>query len=334
MPSGATCAAEDDDLTEESFIDTLRKAASHPGARGLRDDAAVLELGDETLVITHDMMAEGVHWFPGTDEHDIARKLVATNLSDLAAKGARPIGAVLGFTLGDDLYNSRFAHWFINALMEWNVPLLGGDTISADVKSAGLTLIGSATHCPVPGRDGASPGDGIWVCGHIGDAMIGYNCLKGAMGAIFEKDREQVALEPYFTERFLRPEPLLDAGYALAPVVTAMMDVSDGLLIDATRMAQTSGASFDIALADVPFSAQFDAALDGKPAEEARLTRDAAMAFGDDYALLFTLPRGATPPVEARRVGTVMPQGANPLLIDGSPPPDEQVLGYRHGSRH
>lgn len=294
----------------------------------------MLEIGGETLVLTHDMMVEGVHWLPGTDEADIAHKLVASNLSDLAAKGAEPVGALCGFTLGDDIYNARFAHWLGRALARWNVPLLGGDTVASPTRMAGLTLIGRATTVPVPSRAGARPGDAVFVAGFVGDAMFGHGSLKGAVASVFMKNNTAVHLEPYFIDRFLRPMPLLDEGRALAPLVSAMMDVSDGLLLDATRMAEASGVTFALDFAAMPFSPEFLAALDGNQLDvmtDFRLTKDAALRWGDDYALLFTAPAGTELPVAARRIGTVQARGPVPLLIDGAPPSDPDALGYRHG---
>lgn len=321
-------------MSEElAFIDQLRGLPLHPGARGLNDDAAVLEIGGETLVITHDMMAEGVHWLPGTDEADIAHKLVATNLSDLAAKGAEPIGALLAFGLDDPLYNKRFAHWVGKALKKYDMPLLGGDTIAAGKRVVGMTAIGRATHTPVPARSGASPGENIWLCGHIGDAMIGHGVLKGAMASVFMQNNTRVTLDPYFTARFLRPEPLLAQGQALAPQVSAMMDVSDGLLLDAMRMAEASDVTLALSYETMPFSPQFLASLDGNQLDvktDFRMTKEAAMRWGDDYALLFTAPPSVQPPVEAVRIGTVERAGKHRVTVDGNPPADDEPLGYQH----
>src|SRR3982751_3248775 len=95
--------------SESAFIESLKALATHPAARGLADDAAVLELGGRHLVLTHDMLVEGVHYLPGDPPADVAWKLVAVNLSDLAAKGARPLGVLLGFTLGDEIWDRAFA---------------------------------------------------------------------------------------------------------------------------------------------------------------------------------------------------------------------------------
>lgn len=287
---------------ESALIDALRALAIHPAARGLADDCAVLDFGGEALVLTHDMMVEGVHWLPGQDMDDVAWKLVATNLSDLAAKGAQPVGVLLGFTLGDA--DARFIEGLSEALAAFNVPLLGGDTVSANgPRSLGLTALGRATHRPAPSRSGATAGDGLWITGPVGAAMLGFEALKANTG------QDSAA--------FRRPVPRLAEGRALAPLATAMMDVSDGLLIDAARMASASGVTFAIDSAAVPFP----------PAMPANRV-DEAMRWGDDYELLFTLPAGMTPPVAAHMIGTVIAATPSPVIVDGAVPHGK--LGYTH----
>jgi len=288
---------------EATFIDILRAIAHHPGARGLADDAAILEVGAETLVLTHDMVVEGVHVLPGADPADTAWKLVATNLSDLAAKGARPLGVLLGMMLGDD--DARFAEGLADVLDHYGVPLLGGDTVGGGPPRAlGLTAIGLATHRPVPARSGAMPGDVLWVTGTLGAAMMGYEAL-----------RDGGTDDP---TAYLRPLARLPEGEALAPLVTAMMDVSDGLLIDAWRMAEASGTTLSL-----------DSALTPIAAPESR--RMDALRWGDDYELLFTLPEGIAPPVPATRIGAVEPRGFVPLFLDGNPIAHSEGLGWQHG---
>lgn len=287
---------------EFAFIAALRELAIAPAARGLNDDAAVLEIGSETLVLTHDLLVEGVHVLPGQDAADIAWKLVAVNLSDLAAKGATPIGVLLGHMLGED--DPRFIEGLREVLTRYDLPLLGGDTVSASgTRSWSLTAIGQATHRPVPSRAGAQPGDDVFVTGTIGAAMLGFEALQGGGGG--------------HTVAYRRPLPRLAEGRALAPLVTAMMDISDGLLLDAWRMASASGVTFALDSAAVPV------------AEPTR--RDRCLRWGDDYELLFTAPPGATLPVTAHRIGEVVPRGDAPLVLDGQPQPDETELGYLHG---
>ncbi len=288
---------------ELDFIELLRGLPLHPGARRLNDDAALLEVGGETLILTHDMLVEGVHTAPGQDPADIAWKLVATNLSDLAAKGAEPVGVLVGLMLGGD--DAAFVEGLREALKAFHTPLLGGDTVSGGPpRSFGLTAIGRATHVPVPSRSGARVGNAIYVTGTLGAALAGFEALDGG-------DRD--AALPY-----LRPMALLAKGQALAPVVTAMMDVSDGLLLDAWRMAKASGVTFEIDPALVPIALP-----------EAR--RAEALRWGDDYQLLFTVPEGTALPVPATRIGSVgrSRKGAQ-LKIEGELIRHPEHLGYSH----
>lgn len=321
--------------TEFGLIASLRALATHPAARGLMDDAAVIEVGGETLVLTQDSMAEGTHWLEGTDPYDIAWKLVASNLSDLAAKGAQPVGVLLSYTLGTG--DARFVEGLKAVLQRYDVPLLGGDTISAaGPRTLTLTAIGKATHVPPPSRSGAKVGDAVWVCGMIGDAMRGHDDLTAGDRAEALGLSRSIAKDPdpHFVEKFLRPQPLLAQGRLLAPLVTAMMDVSDGLLLDAQRMADASRVTIDIDFDAIPFSAQFmrDAATGNQldVLSKGYAVRRAAASWGDDYALLFALPGNANPPVEATRIGQVLERGDHGLLIGGMPPPPDSPLGYQH----
>ena len=265
----------------------------------MNDDCAVLDLGGETLILTHDAMAEGIHFLPGQDPADVAWKLVATNLSDLAAKGAEPLGVLLGYQFG--IGDARFVSGLREVLEHYAVPLLGGDTISATgAQVLGLTALGRATHRPVPSRSGARAGDAVWITGPVGAAMLGFEALKAGHG-------DSLA--------YRRPAALLAQGRALAPQVSAMMDVSDGLLIDAQRLAIASGVTIALDRASVPVATG-----------EAR--RDDALRWGDDYQLLFTLPATMAPAVAAHRIGAVHAQGPSPLLLDGTPP--TAPLGYEH----
>jgi len=287
---------------EFTFIQALRALPLHPGARGFADDAAVIAFGGEVLVLTHDAMAEGVHFLPQADMADVAWKLVASNLSDLAAKGAEPVGVLLGHVLGDD--DAGFILGLEEVLSHYNVPLLGGDTISAKgPRTLGLTAIGRATHRPVPSRGGAQAGDQIYVTGQIGAAMTGFEALRDGGDAD--------------SSAYRRPMARLAEGIALAPQVSAVMDVSDGLLLDAFRMAEASKVTMAVESMLVPLGAPDDRRLD-------------ALRWGDDYELLFTLPAGINPAVPATRIGDVLAHGQAPLVLDGAPISSAEGLGYRH----
>ena len=272
----------------------MRALAKDPAARGLDDDAAVIEIGGETLVLTHDMIVEGVHYLAGDPPGDIAWKLVAVNLSDLAAKGARPLGALLGYALGDDAWDRAFAEGLGCVLSAFGLPLLGGDTVAMPVgapRALGLTAIGQARGA-VPGRSGARLGDLLWVSGTIGDAGAGLKLLQGGGDGV-----------DALVERYRQPRPRLEAGERLAPLVTAMMDVSDGLLIDAGRMSAASGCAVRIDLDSVPMSEALLA-----HAGDDRAARLEAASAGDDYELLF-----ATRPDAATRILTLAEEIGLPL---------------------
>lgn len=294
----------------------MRGIARDPAARGLMDDAAVIDLGTETLILTHDMMAEDVHWLPKADPADVAWKLVSVNFSDLAAKGARPLGVLLGFMLGDSDWDRRFAAGLAQVLAHYDVPLLGGDTISSrgDKRAVGLTAIGAATHRPVPSRGGARAGDLVCVTGTLGDALAGFEMIEAGLDA-----------GDTLSAAYNRPLARLGEGQALASVVTAMMDVSDGLLLDAERLATASMAEIRIDMDTIPLSAAYRAIRGGSL--DSRLQ---AASWGDDYQLLFTLPESAALPVVATAVGRVGEGSGLALFDKGARVPLPPSLGYQH----
>lgn len=268
-------------MRERALIaDLLAPLATHKAARGLNDDAAIWlpPLGRE-LVLTHDVLAAGVHYLPDDPPSDIAWKLLAVNLSDLAAKGATPAGVLLGLGLSaaeDEDWLRSFVAGLARGLDRWNVALFGGDTVSGLAHAVlGLTAIGSIEPGMAPARSGALAGDKLWVSGSIGDAGLGLAVAQG-----------KLPYDKYLLNRFRRPEPRLALGAALAPLAHAVMDVSDGVLIDAQRMAAASGLAICIELAALPLS---DAAAAHTADDAARIARATA---GDDYELLFAAPPG------------------------------------------
>ena len=302
--------------SESTFIALMRSMATDPSARGLLDDTAVIKLGAETLILTHDMMAEDVHWLPTADAADVAWKLVSANLSDLAAKGARPLGVLLGFMLGNDAWDRRFAQGLEAALKHYDAALLGGDTVSnrGDKRALGMTAIGAARFTPVPSRSGAQPGDLLYVTGTLGDALAGFEMAEvGLEGATS------------LMSAYHRPAAKLAEGQALAALVTAMMDVSDGLLIDAERMAVASKVNITIDLANIPLSAPYR-----QQRGDSLDSRLQAASWGDDYQLLFTAPNGLELPLPATAVGHVTAGSGLSLTDDGTPIPLPATLGYQH----
>jgi thiamine-monophosphate kinase len=260
-------------MRESEVIERLRRIATHEAARGLLDDAAVFH----GLVITHDSIAEGVHYLPFDPPASVGWKLVTVNLSDLAAKGATPAVALLSLTIrGDSEWEDEFITGVEAACESYALPLVGGDTIALPdgaPRVLGLTAIGYAG-TRVPSRSGGEPGDRLWLIGNVGESAAGLEQLLGDLKAIGP-----------LVDVYRRPVPLLAAGQALAPYAKAMMDVSDGLLLDAQRVAKASGCAIEIDLDSVPLSGAF--IRDRGKDLNARLF---AATGGDDYALLAALP--------------------------------------------
>jgi thiamine-monophosphate kinase len=282
-------------VTESDFLALLRPLATHPAARGLMDDAAVLSgFSGGDLVFTHDVLVEGVHFLPDDPAGDVAWKLLAVNLSDLAAKGAVPVGVLLGYPLSDDNWDAAFVAGLGEALTHFDLPLLGGDTVRG-LRVLSLTAIGRSA--VAPSRSGAQAGDALYVTGVIGLAGLGLNG------------------DPEHLKAYRRPTPRLSEGQALAPIVHAMMDVSDGLLIDAQRMATASNLALSIDLDTVPHAGELMAAI----------------TAGDDYELLFAATPDTQIPVPATRIGTFSEGSGLTLHNATGPVALPQRLGYTHG---
>ena len=311
-------------IGELDFIAALRAFATHPAARGLADDAAVL--GD--LVLTHDSIAEGVHFLPHDPPASVGWKLVAVNLSDLAAKGAEPLAALMSVTIaGDGAWEQGFLAGVAAACEAYRLPLVGGDTIALPIDAPrvlGLTAIGRGG-AVVPSRAGGKPGDRLWLVGTLGDAAAGL--------AVLQADRHA---ESVLVEAYRRPVPLLAAGRALAPHAHAMMDVSDGLLLDLARLCTASGCGARVDLDALPLTRAFIAERG-----QNRAARLFAATGGDDYALLVALAPDLDP-----RLSLCLPDGAMVTsighLTDGGgislsdaagAVPLPERLGYEHHHR-
>ncbi len=293
-------------MTEAEFIAALRRLPLHPAARGLNDDTALLDAGP--LVVTTDTLVEGVHFLATDPPRDVAWKLVATNLSDLAAKGAVPEGILLNYPLGDDAWDRAFLEGLADILTAHDTRLIGGDTVTLPRGAPRiLTVTAFGSDAAAPARNGAKAGDALYVTGTIGDAGAGLAIARGKDGP------------PELLAAYRRPQPRLADGRILAPHVHAMMDVSDGLLIDAARMAHASGLAVAIDLAAIPLSDAYRM-FSGD--------RVAAATAGDDYQLLFAAPEDFA--TDATRIGAFF-TGSGLVLHDaGTPVPLPPSLGYEH----
>jgi thiamine-monophosphate kinase len=308
-------------VRELEVIERLRRIATAPEARGLLDDVAVLG----GFVVTHDSIAEGVHFLPHDPPASVGWKLVAVNLSDLAAKGANPAGALLSLTIsGPGEWELDFLGGIEAACESYGLPLIGGDTIALPIgapRVLGLTAIGRAND-KVPERAGARNGDALWLVGTAGDAAAGL--------ALLHEDRN--ASGP-LVDIYRRPVPQLEAGRVLAPHAHAMMDVSDGLLLDARRMADASRCAITIELDELPLSRAFIAERGQDLA-----SRLFAATGGDDYALLGAFPPDLDPatlslPSGTRisRIGSIAGSGPRLSLTSGGEPIElPERLGFEH----
>lgn len=300
-------------------------SAGAPGAFGLADDAAQLDAG--AYVVTKDLMVAGVHFLPRDPLDLIARKLLRVNLSDLAAKGARPIGYFLGCVWPANVKREAI-ELFASGLKEdqatFKISLFGGDTTVHGAKGAPLTLSATVFGAPPkPGatrRDGADAGDDVYVSGTIGDAGLGLKALK-------KEEKFTTVDKASLAGRFHLPEPRLRLGAAIAGLASAAIDVSDGLLADAGRLAAASGLKAEIDAAAIPLSQAARGWLKGQNDIDAGVATLAG--FGDDYEILFTaqpsLRRSVSMAAKASRtsvarIGTmVRGEGVALLSADGAP---------------
>ena len=308
-------------MNEFEVINRLKRIATDPAARGLADDAAVLD----GLVITHDTIAEGVHFLPTDPPASVGWKLVAVNLSDLAAKGAAPRAALLSLCIGDEDWDEAFLGGIEAACESYGLNLIGGDTIALPEgapRVLGLTAIGKAGE-RVPSRSGGRAGDILWIVGTLGDGAAGLDLLR--------QDPDSTGA---LVDQYRRPVPLLAAGQVLAREANATMDVSDGLLIDLQRLAEASGCAAEVDLDALPLSRAFIAERG-----QDRRARLFAATGGDDYALLAALPEDFDPlglPLPSDSTITAvgrLAEGSGITLRDATGPVElPERMGYEHRS--
>ncbi len=248
-----------------------------PGALELQDDAAVLAPppGRE-LVLTCDAMVAGVHFLPDDPPDQVGRKLLRVNLSDLAAKGAAPLGYLMTVSAPrttPDEWFARFAAGLAQDQREYRITLLGGDTTSTPGPiSLSLTAIGHVAAGQAVHRSGAMPGDGIWVTGTIGDGALGLAVARGRLA-----DPTGLLLS-----RYRLPQPRV--GLTIAGIASAGMDISDGLVQDLGHICRASGVMGEIEAQLVPLS---------EPARAAGPDWFATcLTGGDDYELLLAIAPG------------------------------------------
>lgn len=311
-------------MPEHDLIQTyFAGLATSPGALGLRDDVAVLPEADVARLVTVDALVEGVHFLPEDPLATVARKLYRANRSDLVAKGAVPESALLTLawpSRRDEADLDPFARALGEELASDGAVLIGGDTVShPDRLVLSLTLTGLCRGEGPVLRRGARPGDGVWTLGPIGAACLGLEAARGALDAPW---RIRDYREP--------PRPPLAIASLIARYASASLDVSDGLLSDAGKLATASGVRLILDADAVPW-ADPDADTAGKLAQA---------TGGDDYVPLFAAPDSATDTLRAAggtlgvalvRIGRVEAGAGLRLQGGGRDIPLPARLGYEHG---
>ncbi|MFG1400839.1 thiamine-phosphate kinase [Xanthobacter sediminis] len=287
MTGGTREPGSGEDRFIARFFAPLARA---PEALGLRDDAALLSPpAGADLVLTKDAIVAGVHFFPDDPPASIARKLLRVNLSDLAAKGAAPLGALLAMAVPKDIpdaWMEAFAAALGVDADAFGCPLLGGDTVvTPGPVTLTLTALGTVPKGAFVPRTGGRPEQAILVSGTIGDAALGLR-LRQVPGqtAFAGLSGEQRA---HLLNRYLVPQPRLALAPALRGHAAAAMDVSDGLVGDLAKMLAASGCGGRIEAHRVPLSAAAAAAVGHD-----KTLRAAALTGGDDYEILALVPHG------------------------------------------
>lgn len=321
--------------SEEALIARYFAPLAGEGAEALRDDAARLTPAPgHDLVLTADAVVAGIHYFPEDPAGSVAVKALGVNLSDLAAKGARPRGFLLTLALPSDWtegWLAAFAAGLGQAAARHAFPLLGGDT----VRSGGATLISVTAIGEVPAgamvrRTSASAGDRICVSGTIGDAALGLR-LRLDPGAAWIR-RLDAGARAHLADRYLHPRPRLALAPLLRRFASAAMDVSDGLVGDLGKMLAGTGLTARVACAAVPLSPAAARAAAADPA-----AFEAALTGGDDYEILCTVPPAALDAfaeaaaeagVPVRPIGTVVAGAGAPVFLGA----DGRPLGFARGA--
>jgi len=310
-------------------FDLIRKYFTRPGTRqdvilGVGDDAALLRVPpDQELVVCVDTLVSGVHFPADTPAQAVGHKALAVNLSDIAAMGATPAWATLALTLpeADEAWLAEFSEGFLGLARRYDVDLVGGDTtqgpLSVTVQVMGLVPRGQALR-----RAGARAGEGIYVTGTLGDAALGLRQWAHRGQGDGNTD--------WLVERLTHPSPRIEAGLALRGQARCAIDLSDGLLADLGHVLEASGVGATLQLSEMPLSEAFRALCGDAP------DWGLALAGGDDYELLFTLPEGVAGllrtcvPTPFNRIGTIDAEPGLRLLDDDGRPFSLLTPGYQH----
>jgi thiamine-monophosphate kinase len=273
---------------------------------GIGDDAALLRVAaGEDLVLTTDALVEGVHFLAGASAHSLGHRVLAVNLSDIAAMGATPNWALLALNLPrvDEIWLQGFASGFGELARTHGVALVGGNVsrgpLSLTVAMAGTLPSGLGLR-----RDGARPGDALYVSGTVGDASAWLRCGRGEL-------QPSAPAADFLQQRFEYPTPRLALGAGLLDLASACVDVSDGLYADAQRLLAAAGVGARIELPQLPVSWALREALGDRSWQQ-------ALEGGEDYELCFTAPEARHEQIAALAVQTGTPITQIGRIRDGA----------------
>lgn len=320
-------------LSETSLIERFFRACGTLRSdvrAGVGDDAALMAVpADRELVATTDTLVAGVHFPHGSPPASIGHRALAASLSDVAAMGARPAWALLALTVpeADEAWLEEFAAGFGTLARDHKVALVGGDTtqgpLCVTVQVLGLIRPGSALR-----RSGGHDGDALFVSGTPGDAAAGLALEQGRLEA-------PAQARAYLRDRFLLPSPRLALGERLRDYASACIDVSDGLMGDAGKLARASGAGLEVDFGALPVSEQLLSAVGDEAA------RMLALTGGDDYELCFTVPADRLEQLEVdlpkqrwgyTRIGSLTAPASGVVLTRKGTVMEFSHSGYQHFS--
>lgn len=301
------------DLIARHFTRPARNAVL-----GVGDDCALVDVSNGMdLAVSTDTMVSGTHFFPDVDPETLGHKALAVNLSDMAAMGAMPYWTTLALTMPEVNHEwlTKFAKGFFDLAEEFGVTLIGGDTTKGPLTLT-VTIMGEVPAGAALRRNGAKPGNDIWVSGNLGDAALAVAHRRGQVRLSEGEYMEAVM-------RLYEPMPRVSLGQALRGLATSAIDISDGLLADLDHVCSLSGVGATVEADRLPVSTIGAAHIDAP----AGLT--AIVAGGDDYELCFTAPASARDSIEdltevvrvpLTRIGEVREgRGVSLLGADGKP---------------
>jgi len=308
------CALDEFELIQRYFV---RESEARGVITGIGDDGAVLQPEPgKHLVSVIDTLVGGVHFPTDISPADLGYRVVAVNLSDVAAMGGRPLWMTLALAIPESnaQWISDFASGVFDAAVEHEVALVGGDTTRGDQVVVTAQITGDVAQGKAIHRSGANVGDTIYVTGTVGDAAGGLERLSAG------------ARDDYLVKRYLRPTARVGLGQALVGVATAAIDLSDGLYGDLHKLLQASGVGGEINLEHLPLSDSLRSAFDGET------QRCFALSGGDDYELCFTAGSGAIPrsgDLRITAIGTVT-EGDELICRENDTIVEYADSGYRH----